>query len=498
MGTSNSKTAIIAALTTIWPTLVPAQDSGGTTVDATTPATDTGATQTTAASVATTAPAAGGTAAPRGGKTYVFTLGHRLTYDDNYALSPSSPGGSWISDTTFGFDFSSVTQLDDLRLFGSAVLRYADLPTGVKSGLEDPRINLSYARTGANSRLTFDARFRRVDRDFLDPFDVAEEQLSTGLIGSGGTRTTRYAAISYRGGINDPIGFNVGLSHDATDYSNTTNFRLFDSTTDNANLTLFFTPSRVTQWSLDFGLTKYDSNDATLQESTTRDVSLGLTREIDPALSLNAAIGFSRIITDEVIGGLPVRSRDSGATGSFGLTKTLPNGTAGVTLQQSQTTNGGYTTLSFSRSLALPLGSLSASLGAVHTESGNTNWIGSLAYNRQLRSSDFTVSFDRSVSTNSLDEDVLDTLLQANYGYVINQVSRLDFSMSYGRSEGAGLSTVPTVQRTTLTASYTRNLTPDWDLTGGVQIRSRDETGVGKADSNSVFVSLGRSFSFRP
>lgn len=496
MGTSNSKTAIIAALTTIWPTFGPAQEATGTNVDVTGTMVDAGAVAAPAA--VSSGASSGGTAAPNAGKLFTFTFGHRLTYDSNYALTPNSPGGSWISDTTFGFDFNSVTQLDDLRLFGSAVLRYADLPIGVKSGIEDPRINLSYVRTGANSRLSFDARYRRVDRDFLDPFDVAEEQLSTGLIGSGGTRTTRYAALNYRGGINDPIGYAVGLSHDATDYSNTTNFRLFDSTTDKATMTVFFTPSQVAQWSLDLGLTKYDSNDATLKESTTRSVSLGLNRQLDQTLDLNAAIGYSRIVTDELIGGLPVRSHDNGATGTLGLTKALPNGTAGVTLQQSQTANGAYTSLSFSRSMTLPLGTLSASLGAVHTESGDTNWIGSLAYNRQLRSSDFLVSFDRTVSTNALDEDVLDTLLQANYGYTINQVSRLDFNLSYGRSEGAGLSTVPTVQRTTLTASYTHNLTPDWDLTGGVQLRSRDETGVGKADSKSVFVNLARSYSFRP
>ena len=57
----------------------------------------------------------------------------------------------------------------------------------------------------------------------------------------------------------------------------------------------------------------------------------------------------------------------------------------------------------------------------------------------------------------------------------------------------------PTVERTTLDAAYSYDLTQDWALTGGVSIRTRsDSTSPGDARSNAVFLGLGRSFSYRP
>lgn len=493
MGTSSRTIAIIAALTSVCPLFAAAQSGEGTATG----------TMTTAATPATVASSSTTTAMAATGQTGGFQINMgvrtRLSYDDNFELVPNSTGGTWIWDTTLNFDVRSVTQTDDLQIYGSGVLRYADIPGRTIRGFEDPRIGLRYTRSAANSQLTFAASFRRADREFLDPFEVEQEQQqSTGLVGDGGTQTTRFASLGYRGGINDPIGYAFTLSHNARDYSGTTDLRLYDNTTDRAQGSVFLRPDQLTQWSLNYGVTKYDAANANSLERTTQDVSVGLQRQIDPTLLFDGTLGYTRIESDEIIGGIPTRSTDSGATASLALTKTLGNGTAGATLSRQVTSNGSYTALRFSRSLTLPLGGLSASLGAVHTESGRTSLIGSLAYTRQLQSSDFSITLDRNVTSNSLDEDVLDTRLTLNYGYTINNLSRLDVTLLYGRSEGAGLSTVPDIDRTTLTASYTRALTPDWNLVGGMQIRQRDETGVGNAHSNSVFLTLGRNFSFRP
>ena len=41
-------------------------------------------------------------------------------------------------------------------------------------------------------------------------------------------------------------------------------------------------------------------------------------------------------------------------------------------------------------------------------------------------------------------------------------------------------------------------LTPDWTLNIGANHRIKDEDSIGRAASNSVFLSVGRTFEFRP
>ncbi len=140
-----------------------------------------------------------------------------------------------------------------------------------------------------------------------------------------------------------------------------------------------------------------------------------------------------------------------------------------------------------------------ASVGGAKTPGGETYVIATVAYSRQLKSSDISVSLNRSVSTNNVNEDVLDTRLIIGYGYEINNDSRINLALNWGRSESAGIGAAPTIERTTLRASYSRDLTQDWAMTGGVQLRNRSDSSiVGDSEFNSVFLSLDRTFNFRP
>jgi hypothetical protein len=78
-------------------------------------------------------------------------------------------------------------------------------------------------------------------------------------------------------------------------------------------------------------------------------------------------------------------------------------------------------------------------------------------------------------------------------------VSRVDVSFDWGRSESQTAGGPATIDRSNLRAAYTRALTSDWNVTGGVLLRHRKDASIpGSAQSNAVFVTLGRNFSFRP
>ena len=468
MGTSSKKIAAIAALSTIWPTSV--------------------------------LPQQGGTAAT-GGLQVDLGINSKITVDDNFELQPNSSGTTTIFDNRLSFGLTSITGTQEFRLTGSGVLRYAEIPGRTVSGFEDPRVQFNYKIENSNSRLTADARYRRADREFLDPFQVEQEEQildGTGLFAGGGTLTTRNASVTYETGLNAPLGFRITGSHAEKQYEDLSilNSRLFDTETDIIDATVSAKLSPVTVMRFNAGLRQYRADDSVQTERETIDYSIGITQDLDQVWVLDASLGRTEVETIDTAGTRTTKGTNS----SLRLTRTLSNGSLFASYDTTVNQNGTRKALRFGRDLQLPRGNLSASLGVTETPAGNTGSNAAITYSEALASSNLSVSLRRDVSTNNNSEEIIDTRLILGYAYQIDSISSLNFSVNYGRSESADdLSTVPTVERTTLTASYSRALTQDWDLTGGVTLRRRSDTSLsGDAESNSVFVTLDRTFSFRP
>ena len=148
------------------------------------------------------------------------------------------------------------------------------------------------------------------------------------------------------------------------------------------------------------------------------------------------------------------------------------------------------------RSMELPDGALSYSLGVTDPEFADTALIGSLNWQRTLPSGQFSINFNRNVVSNNTDATQLATSLAVNYNHQINTTSSVGLSLFYGVTDA----TVDAngVEQTELSATYSHALTEDWNLNTGVNYQVRDEDTVGRADSPSVFLSIGRRFDFRP
>lgn len=500
MGTSRTTIAAIAALSTIWPGTALPQGSAGTSAGGYVPPGAPAGTATGTAATVAPGTAAQPAATATGGLQIDLGLSSTLKVDDNFELSPNSTGTSTIWDNALTFGLSSVTGVQDFSLNGSGILRYGDIPGRSLSGFEDPSVRLRYQLTGVNSLLDIAARYRHVDREFLDPFQIEqEEQNSAAFYAGGGTVTFRNATLGFVTGINDPLTFTLDLSHDEKDYDAAalaSNARLFGNKTDSVDATVALKVSPVTSLRFNAGVTHYTADDTPQTDRTTTDYSIGVVQDINPVLVLDAQVGITDVETDTITG---TTTRD-GVSGAATLTQTVANGTVFVGVDATVNQNGTHNSFRFGRSLQLPLGNFSASVGGTHGPSGKTYLIATLAYDRQLKSSNIGVSLNRAVSTNTVDEDVLDTRLSVAYGYEINNNSRLDFTLNWGQSESAGVGNAPTIERTSLRAAYSYDLTQDWALSGGVLLRHRKDStpGVGDAHSNSVFVTLDRTFSFRP
>ncbi len=462
MGSTKIKIALLATVAAFWPTFASPQQGG---------------------------------AGTPGGLQVDIGVKSTLRVDDNFKLKPGSPGSSTISDTALSFGLTSKNSGYDFALIGTGVLRFADIPGRSISGFEDPTLRLRFIADSLNSRLTLTGRYRDVDREFLDPFQVEQEEQQLGTqLADGGTLKETNAGLKYEIGLTAPLGFVFDLSHADRDYSNVTSSQLFDNRTDKGKATVVMRVSPVTTVNASAALANYSADDLRQTDRTTTDYSIGLTQQVNPVLALGASLGNTRVETDSVTG----TTTTSGVVGSLSLTKTLDDGSIFGTLSSSRNQNGERITLSFGRDLQLPTGSLRAVVGYTTADTGGSNVIGSLAYAKQLPDGSLTLSLDRSASTNSLDQEVIDTRLSAGYSHNLNAISRLGINFNWGETQDTGTTGAQTIRTSNVTASYDRDLTSDWTMSGGVTLRHRFETGVGSAQSTALFLSLGRNFSYRP
>jgi hypothetical protein len=189
-----------------------------------------------------------------------------------------------------------------------------------------------------------------------------------------------------------------------------------------------------------------------------------------------------------------VTDQSRGLTGSLGLEQALPNGTASVTLASDRDSLGTRQVLSFGRSLALPLGTLAVSAGVSARSGESATLVGSLNYAHALPADRFAVDLSREVTLNADDAEVANTVLGLSYTHQINEISQFGLSLDILATGSAGSGTVDEATRQTLSATYSRDLTADWRLTAGYELRNLDKSSTGTADSNSVFLTVSRSF----
>lgn len=469
MGSKTSKIAVIAAVTMLWPTFASPQQGG---------------------------------AGASGGLQIDIGVSSKFSADSNFTLSSANPGASYISDTKLTFGISSKTSAYDFSLIAGSTLRFADIPGRSVSGLEDPTLKLRFVADSSNSRLTLTGGYRFVDREFLNPFQVEREEQALGLlVGNGGTLRDRSVGLKYEVGLNAPLGFTLDLSHSDKDYEGVVSSSVRDSTRDSVTGTVRFKLSPVATGRFVVGQTNQENLQATtnalITDRTTTDYSVGVAYDINPVLNLDAQVGYTDVETVRPSG----TSSRSGVVGSIALTKSLPNGTVFGSLSSTRNQNGSRVSLTFGRDLQLPTGSLRAVIGTTKADTGNSSVIGSLSYTRQFATDTLTVSINRSASTNANDDEILDTRFGVGYSHPINNVSRLGLSFDWGQTKDTGATTASTVELTNLQATYSYDLTSDWSLSSGIEWRKRVDTdplSPTDADSTSLFVTLGRNFSFRP
>jgi hypothetical protein len=367
-----------------------------------------------------------------------FGVGLQLQSKSNPNLTPGGSSQKTTGGLTLSLDLLSQTPLSTLSLQASG--KAVDLSkSGTVSGLIDPSVSLSYARTTANAQLTLDAGLTDVDvgSGAVTDFDTGTGKRRTANISTG---------VSF--GTAGPLGF--GLTAGVTD-------------------------------------TQYHDNPAAgLTDSQTRTFGASLRADLSPVLHLNLGLKNRQF---EKAG---AATRDT-RTLDLGLTLDRPTGTLALNLRRDDTPNGQRLGLSFQHDLTLPSGTLSYALGATRGVTDKTFATASLSYARTLANGSVQLSLSRAVQPGAqTDTETLISSTSLSYSRAVTANANLGLSLNWAAQHSTA--TNLTTANTNLSATWSQTLPQNWALDLGYIHRLRDQDGVGKAQSDTISLSLRRTF----
>jgi hypothetical protein len=381
-----------------------------------------------------------------------FGLEQRLSWVDNPNLDIPSTGDNLQFDTRLTFGIVSETPKDRLAFNLGTTVRGEDGTGGFGFSLENPSVELAYTRSGPSSSLTLSG-FRR-ETDLSEGLELIES--SDGgppiLTFEDGTARTKGVRLAYSWGEGAPFGGTLRAGLTDTDYRDTTDPDLVDNRTVTVGAGFRFALNEVTDATLDLDHRRFDEDGPTAVEDST--------------------------------------------TLSAGITRALPRGSLRAKLSTTRNDDGTRTSLSFGRVIDLPRGSLSIDIGATEATGGDVNMTGALGWRQDLANGDISARFSRAVTNDTDNEETLVTSFSLGMNQELAPRLAMNLGASWTQSEeqATGLAT----DTTSLNASLSYALTEDWAMNFGASHKVKDEDGLGKADSSSVFVSLGRTFEWRP
>lgn len=428
----------------------------------------------------------------------ILSIGERLEFSDNPdGVADPEEGGVYLRSDA-GLAYRSETRVSTLSFgldAGVEAGRFGD-GQGTDSRLQTLGSGLAYTREGARTELSFGTAYRKERLDDTVLFDVLldEEFEDEDLVATGGYRETTSAAFDLTFGRDLPVGFAVGLDYLDIDYEDTPGSDPRRSYGGEAALR--FTVSPV----LDLGVVargdREERDDEEDYENEERTLALTAGYAATSALTLSGEIGVSRSETTRTIAGNSFTETSEGAVVGAAAELARPNGSIGVAVQSGLDENSRRNSVEVFRTLEYPLGELAFSLGASQREGGDVSPVVSLDYSRETSRGNFTVAYDRSVSTDE-DNDRVRARLALAYEQQISEGSSWRASVDYASVDFSGGDEDET-SRLSASLAYQRDITRDWALTAGYRHVLTEDGDSGERQSNTVFFGVSRDFVILP
>lgn len=401
------------------------------------------------------------------------TVSQSVEASTNYRLDQDSEGTSYFGDTRLALDYLKQTET---QTFGTGI------DTGFRPLWEAGEDFDLVAASPSTAYLTFDQegpntafdsrvrfRSRQVDDDIalFDPLDPLDPGLDPETLDevTGNARQNRFDAnVGFELGTQSPSSYAFRLraiSIDYTDVDEGVNVTPRDSASGEATWNLDVTPVLSTVVSAAYQVSKTENNVDT--EVRTASVDAGLAYELSETLRVRGGLGYADREREQ-----DVSPSDSNRTTESDTGPLVRGDVRYITANVTLLASAQYTT-------AAPQNRLTGNLSAIY----------------RLPRGQLTGQVFQNYASGSGGDDQRVTGVGVGWDHDINTVSTFGLNAAWAEQvdvEGDDAD----LQRTTLTARYTQEITEAVTAQVGYSYRSRDRNG--STDASEVFLVIGRSF----
>ncbi len=416
-----------------------------------------------------------------------FSFSQTLNATDNPGFVADPADGSVEARTRLGFTLDSATRTETFRLSLGTVYEGGLDGNGDDFEFVRDSASVNYTREGAASRLSLGASY---DESELDDIEIELDFDPDLLTLDGGSVQRIGANARLETGIGAPFGVTLSGRYNETNYLNTIDPDLENSESLGLDATASFRINPTLTARALAGISRTREDDVTATKRDRRYIGFGFSGDLARGLSFSGNVTYDEVETST---NAPSSTIDDGVGLTLSVTQARPNGTLGATFSSRIDEGGRLTQARINRSLDLPDGSLSFSLGIIDPETSGTRPVASLDYSRETARGALSARVSQSPTTDD-GETVLNTAIRLNYSQAINDISGWSAGLSY--SEANTLGSDDDISRTSASVSYRRDLAQDWDLRAGYSYSVREETAEPDRTENSLFLSLERDFSF--
>ena len=422
---------------------------------------------------------------PPPGPQLLLDLGTGLRFDSDDGLALRN---------TLALTFVSQTREQLLELsVGAAVDVDSD---GIKADNVFPDTRLAYARDTGVLLLSLSASYAESEITGRVPgLDFAIDD--TDLIRDDGTRAFTNFDAGFEIGRRDPIGLRLDASYRQRTYRDTADPDLLDEDFLRYSGDLRFTldPTlifRLTGTVTDRQETGLGSVDDRPDDQKTTSLGGAVTWQATPITRLDLALAHTRIEDENA------RDDVDGIDGSLSLTRDRPNGTIGLAVDRSLTSNGDIYQFTGFREMELANGgALQATLGAGQFSDAGGFTIARLRYSQPLpQGQEVLLGLEREGVTDIDDQNVVRTRATLGYRRPVTPVSDL--------SLGLGLASFDVVEGfdadqsvIDLDVTYSHEIAAGWRVNLGYEGSVTREDGRADDRYDAVFLNVTKRFDLR-
>jgi hypothetical protein len=224
--------------------------------------------------------------AQEAGLRLVFGLENRLEVSRNSELSVPATGNEFTHETRLSFGLSSVREIDwlELSVSGAAIVEDGPGDDGAQLDFGRGEGELAYHREVSASVLDVGGYYRNDDIDSSD--SLADADVT-------GTRTDFGANLSVETGRTSSVGLAFSAAYDETDFQDSTDPDLFDTTETRADAAVILHASETVTGRLGLRYVLHEEDDPESSRTETTTTYAGLDYAISERLDLEAEIGYA-------------------------------------------------------------------------------------------------------------------------------------------------------------------------------------------------------------